>query len=97
MKLLRIKASKGTLQYIKENDIQCGLSIKPKTKVEEIYKFLPYISLLLIMTVEPGKGGQKLIPETIEKIRKLKEYIYQNNLETYIEADGGIIRENCRT
>ena len=47
-----------------------------------------------MMTVEPGKGGQKLIPETIEKIRKLKEYIYQNNLETFIEADGGINTEN---
>ena len=47
------------------------------------------------MTVEPGKGGQKLIPETIEKIRKLKEYIYQNNLETFIEADGGINTENA--
>lgn len=61
------KQVKEMLQYIKENDIQCGLSIKPKTKVEEIYELLPYISLLLIMTVEPGKGGQELIPETVEK------------------------------
>ena len=88
------KEIKKTLQYLKENDIQCGLSIKPKTKIEEIYEFLPQLSLVLIMTVEPGKGGQKLIPETIEKIRKLKEYIYQNNLETIIEADGGINTEN---
>lgn len=88
------KEIKKTLQYLKENDIQCGLSIKPKTKIEEIYEFLPQLSLFLMMTVEPGKGGQKLIPETIEKIRKLKEYIYQNNLETFIEADGGINTEN---
>ena len=86
---------KELIKYIKENDIQCGLSIKPKTKVEEIYEFLPYISLLLIMTVEPGKGGQAIIPETIDKISKLKEYIYQNNLDTYIEADGGIKQENA--
>lgn len=90
------KQVKEMLQYIKENDIQCGLSIKPKTKVEEIYELLPYISLLLIMTVEPGKGGQELIPETVEKIRKVKEYIYQNNLETYVEADGGINMENSK-
>ena len=89
------KEIKKTLQYLKENDIQCGLSIKPKTKIEEIYEFLPQLSLFLMMTVEPGKGGQKLIPETIEKIRKLKEYIYQNNLETFIEADGGINTENA--
>ena len=89
------KEIKKTLQYLKKNDIQCGLSIKPKTKIEEIYEFLPQLSLFLMMTVEPGKGGQKLILETIEKIRKLKEYIYQNNLETFIEADGGINTENA--
>ena len=48
------------------------------------------------MTVEPGKGGQKLISKTIKKISKLKEYLYQNNLETYIEADGGINGENVK-
>ena len=88
------KEIKKTLEYIKKNNIKCGLSIKPATKIEEIYEFLPYISLILIMTVEPGKGGQKIIPETINKISKLKEYLYQNNLETYIEADGGIKLEN---
>lgn len=89
------KHVKEMLDYIKQNDIQCGLSIKPATKIEEIYEFLPYISLFLVMTVEPGKGGQALIPETIDKISKLKEYIYQNNLETYIEADGGIKLDNA--
>lgn len=88
---------KKALKYIKENNIQCGISVKPKTNIEEIYEFLPHISLCLVMTVEPGKGGQKLIPETIEKISKLKEYIYQNNLDTYIEADGGINLENADT
>ena len=88
------KQVKEMLEYIKKNNIRCGLSIKPATKVEEIYEFLPYINLLLVMTVEPGKGGQKLIPETLKKISKLKEYLYQNNLETYIEADGGIKLDN---
>lgn len=88
------KEVKNLLEYIKKNGIQCGLSIKPKTKVEEIYEFLPYINVILVMTVEPGKGGQQLLPETLNKISKLKEYLYQNNLETYIEADGGIKLEN---
>lgn len=88
------KEVKEMLEYIKKNNIKCGLSIKPSTKVEEIYEFLPYISLILVMTVEPGKGGQKLIPTTLKKISKLKEYLYQNNLEAYIEADGGIKLEN---
>ena len=57
---------------------------------EKIYKFLPYIHIVLVMTVEPGKGGQTLIPDTIKKIENLKKYINSNNLETQIEADGGI-------
>ena len=58
--------------------------------MEDIYEFLPYLHLVLIMTVEPGKGGQKLIPETVEKIKELRKYIDENNLDTYIQADGGI-------
>ena len=81
---------KKYLEYIKQNNIKCGISIKPNTKIEEIYEFLPYIYLCLIMTVEPGKGGQKLIPETVEKVGELKKYIDNNKLDTYIEVDGGV-------
>ena len=84
------------IKQIKDNNCKVGISVKPNTNIEEIYEFLPYISLLLVMTVEPGKGGQKLISKTIKKISKLKEYLYQNNLETYIEADGGINGENVK-
>lgn len=83
------------IKYIKENNIKPGLSIKPATPVENILEFLPYLHLVLVMTVEPGKGGQKLIPETVEKIKELKDYIDKNNLDTYIEADGGIKEENA--
>lgn len=78
------------INFIKENNIKVGLSIKPDTSVEKIYKFLPYIYLILIMTVEPGKGGQELIPETLLKIENLRKYIDNEKLDTYIEADGGI-------
>ena len=81
---------KKYIKYLQENKVKCGISIKPATPVEEIYEFLPFIYLCLIMTVEPGKGGQKLIPETVEKVRKLKDYIKKNNLDTFIEVDGGI-------
>ena len=80
----------GLIKYIKDSNVKVGLSIKPNTKIEEVLEFLPYINILLIMTVEPGKGGQKLIPETIEKIKKLREYIDKNDLEVVLEADGGI-------
>ncbi len=82
------------IKYIKENNSKVGISIKPKTNIEEIYDILPYIHTVLIMTVEPGKGGQKLISETIQKIKDLKQYIVKNNLEVDIEADGGINLEN---
>lgn len=86
---------KELLKYITENNVKCGLSIKPNTNLEEIYEFLPYISLCLIMSVEPGKGGQAFIPESLEKIKKLKEYLLDNNLETYIEVDGGINKKTA--
>ncbi len=76
--------------YIKENRIKVGVAIKPETKVEEMYEILPYIHLVLVMTVEPGKGGQGLIPATISKIAELSNYRQENNLDFYIEADGGI-------
>lgn len=82
------------IKYIKENGIKVGLSIKPNTKIEEILEFLPLIHLALIMTVEPGKGGQKIIPETVDKVRQLKKYTEENNIDTDIEVDGGINLEN---
>ena len=82
------------VNLIKENNCKVGVSIKPNTEAEKIYDILPYIHTVLVMTVEPGQGGQKLIKETIEKIKKLKKYIQENNLDTEIEADGGINLEN---
>lgn len=82
------------INYIKENNIKVGISIKPQTDVKELYDLLPYVHTVLIMTVEPGKGGQTLIPDTIKKINKLNEYRQQKNLDFDIEADGGINSEN---
>lgn len=82
--------AKKLIKYIQENGVKCGISIKPNTDVEEVLELLPYLHLCLIMTVEPGKGGQKMIPETVEKVKVLKKYIEENNLDTYIEVDGGI-------
>ena len=78
------------IKYIKENNCKVGISVKPETKIEEIYEFLPYIHMCLVMTVEPGKGGQTLLSEMIDKIETLKKYIEENDLSVDIEADGGI-------
>ncbi len=84
------KNSKEALEIIKQEGIKAGISIKPNTLVEEIKEILPYVNLVLVMTVEPGLGGQKLILETVDKIKELHDYRIRNNLDYYIEADGGI-------
>lgn len=78
------------IKYIKENNCKVGLSVKPNTPIDEIYEFLPYIHLCLVMTVEPGKGGQTLLKDMVDKIATLKEYVQKNKLDIDIEADGGI-------
>ena len=78
------------INYIKENNSKVGIAIKPNTCLDEIYEFLPYIHMCLIMTVEPGEGGQKLLDETLFKIKNLKNYLDENNIEIDIEVDGGI-------
>lgn len=82
------------INYIKTNGCKVGLAIKPKTKLEEIYEYLPYLHQVLIMTVEPGKGGQELIESTILKVKDLKDYIDKNNIDIDIEVDGGINTKN---
>lgn len=82
------------INYIKARNCKVGISIKPETKVEDIYKYLPYIHMCLVMTVEPGKGGQTYLSDMTQKVRTLKQYIDENHLENDIEVDGGI---NLRT
>lgn len=82
------------INRIKEVHAKVGISIKPETPIEKIYKFLPYVHLVLVMTVEPGKGGQTMLSDMVEKVKELKQYIDKNNLEIDIEVDGGI---NLRT
>lgn len=82
------------IKLVKESNSRVGLAIKPNTKIEEIYNYLPYIHSVLIMTVEPGLGGQELIPETTEKISRMKKYLEQEKLEVDIQADGGINLQN---
>ena len=78
------------IKMIKENGARVGIAIKPETNIEEVYEYLPYIHMCLVMTVEPGKGGQTLITDMLAKISELKTYIEKKNLEIDIEVDGGI-------
>ncbi len=78
------------INFIKEQGSRVGIAIKPETKIEEVYEYLPYIHMCLIMTVEPGKGGQTLITDMLSKISALKTHIEKDNIEIDIEVDGGI-------
>ena len=84
------------INYIKSNNCKVGIAINPNTDISKIYNLLKYIHMVTIMTVEPGKGGQALIPETLNKIEELKNYIEENNIEIDIEADGGIKVNNVQ-
>ena len=78
------------VMYLKQNNIKVGLSIKPNTKVEVLIPYLPFIDLVLVMSVEPGAGGQKFIEESTGKIDKLIELRKNNDYDYLIEVDGGI-------
>lgn len=84
----------ATLKAIRELGMKTGLSVKPKTPVSEIEKYLPLCDNVLIMTVEPGFGGQKLIPETVPKIAQVRELRDRLGLSFEIQADGGISAAN---
>tara|TARA_B100000963_G_scaffold359967_1_gene388944 strand:+ start:326 stop:988 length:663 start_codon:yes stop_codon:yes gene_type:complete len=85
----------NTIKLIKSEKKKVGISLKPKTKIDLVEKYLEEIDLVLIMSVEPGFGGQKFMPEVLTKLKKLKEIIREKNLNVDIEIDGGINFENC--
>ncbi|CCY25569.1 ribulose-phosphate 3-epimerase [Brachyspira sp. CAG:484] len=81
------------VNLIKSFNIKAGLSIKPKTSPKEVLEYLPLLDMLLVMTVEPGFGGQKFMPECAEKIPVIKKYAPENMI---IQVDGGINAETAR-
>ena len=85
----------NTINLIKKEGKKVGISLKPKSKIELIEKYIDQVDLILIMSVEPGFGGQKFMPEVLEKTKKIKDLVNQKKLKTEIEIDGGINFDNC--
>ena len=85
----------NTIDLIKKENKKVGISLKPNSKIELVENHLSKIDLVLIMSVEPGCGGQKFIPEVLEKTKSLKNLIERNKLNVDIEIDGGINFDNC--
>lgn len=86
----------GTIEKIHSCNMRAGLSICPETPVEAVEKLLPGIDMLLVMSVHPGFGGQKFIPESLERIRLARAMAEQQGLSLDIQVDGGIYLSNVR-
>ena len=89
------KNTSKTIELIKRENKKVGISLKPKSSIDLIKDHLGEIDLVLIMSVEPGFGGQKFMPEVLEKTKQLKEIIKSKSFNVDIEIDGGINFENC--
>lgn len=84
-----------TIKAIRKCGVKVGMSIKPGTSAEEVLPYLNDLDMVLVMTVEPGFGGQGFIESTLDKIKTIRKYIDDNNLDTDIEVDGGINAETA--
>ena len=87
---------KMTLDEIHACGMEAGLAVNPETDVKELVPYLEDVEMILIMSVHPGFGGQKFIPESLDKIRAVRAMLNEKNLETDIQVDGGIYVENVR-
>ena len=85
---------KNIISDLKDQGIKVGMSISPGTDIEKIVKIMPYLHMVLVMTVVPGKGGQSLIPETLETLKVLKQKAEELDLDIDFEVDGGIKENN---
>ena len=84
-----------TIQLIRQNGCKVGLSLNPETPSEAIEPYIKDVDLILVMSVHPGFGGQRFIPETLGKIRTIKAKLTECNPNCYLETDGGIYHENA--
>ena len=86
-----------TIKLIKKFNKKVGISLKPNSDISLVERYLEKIDLILIMSVEPGFGGQKFMPNVLPKLKKLKEMITDKNLKIDLEIDGGINFGNCKS
>ena len=85
-----------SIQHIKSLNKKVGVSLNPETKIDKVTEFLNEVDLILIMSVHPGFGGQKFMPEVLDKIKELKKIKNQKNLDFDIQIDGGINFDNYK-
>ncbi len=88
--------SKRIINQVRATGKKCGITINPETPVEKLFGIIEYVDMVLIMSVYPGLGGQEFMVSSLDRIRKVYDYIKKNNLNTDIEIDGGVGLENIR-
>lgn len=88
------KDLKKILGEIRELGAKPAITIKPDTAIEDIFEYVPYVEMVLVMSVFPGFGGQKFIEDTYDRVKQLKSFIVENNYKTMIQVDGGVSLEN---
>lgn len=86
----------AALKKIREYGVKPGIVVKPKTPADAIAEYLPYVDLVLVMTVEPGFGGQKFMADMMPKVRELRKMLDEVNPNCHLEVDGGVNGENCQ-
>lgn len=84
------------LRAIRAKGLRAAIALKPATPAEVVYPLLKELDMVLVMTVEPGFGGQKMIPETVEKVRQIRTYTVENGIDVDIQVDGGINADNLK-
>lgn len=84
------------IEEIHAAGVKAGISLKPGTPIEKVYPYLDQVEMVLVMSVEPGFGGQPFMPEAYGRIRKLRDYIDDHHLSVKIEVDGGVGKKNVR-
>jgi ribulose-phosphate 3-epimerase len=85
----------AVFKAIKEREIPCGIAISPKTSVEAVLPFVGLADMILVMTVEPGFGGQSFMPDCLDKVRVLRRHAIKMGVNLNIEVDGGISADNA--
>lgn len=88
--------AKSIIELVKKHNKRVGISIKPKTPAEAIYSYINDIDMILVMTVEPGFGGQKFMQETMAKVKEIRNYAEKIGKDLDIEVDGGINNETIK-
>jgi ribulose-phosphate 3-epimerase len=86
-----------TLQHIKSTGMKAGVAINPHTNINQIEDVLDLVDIVCLMSVNPGFGGQSFIPNTLSKIKQLRQNIDSRHLNTLIEIDGGVTQENAKS